>query len=151
MNEAWLILEQPDSTPKLKSLQDLSIRINVKVTEEIVDHIGLWINGGKHLLYRVLESSNLLHRPFCLVRLITNIPLNGVIPVRVPRRGGGPCSMTELGRTMRTIGTTALLVLWVTTPILVSHWGYWGGACGVVVSCCAASMQAHYRVRGGPE
>jgi hypothetical protein len=28
-------------SPKLKSLQDLSIRIKAKVTEEIVDYIGL--------------------------------------------------------------------------------------------------------------
>jgi predicted metalloenzyme YecM len=31
----------PDSSPKLKSLQDLSIRIKVEVTEETVDHISL--------------------------------------------------------------------------------------------------------------
>jgi hypothetical protein len=31
----------PDTSPKLKSLQDLSIRINPKVTEEVVHHASL--------------------------------------------------------------------------------------------------------------
>jgi hypothetical protein len=31
----------PGTSPKLKSLQDLSIRVNLKVTEEIMHHAGL--------------------------------------------------------------------------------------------------------------
>jgi hypothetical protein len=31
----------PDTSPKLKSLQDLSIRVNPKVTEEVMHHVGL--------------------------------------------------------------------------------------------------------------
>jgi hypothetical protein len=31
----------PDTSPKLKSLQDLSIRINPEVTKEVVHHAGL--------------------------------------------------------------------------------------------------------------
>jgi hypothetical protein len=31
----------PDTSPKLKSLQDLSIRVNPEVTEEVVYHAGL--------------------------------------------------------------------------------------------------------------
>jgi hypothetical protein len=31
----------PDTYPKLKSLQDLSIRVNPDVTEELVNHAGL--------------------------------------------------------------------------------------------------------------
>jgi hypothetical protein len=31
----------PGTTPKLKSLQDLSIRVNPDVTEEVVQHAGL--------------------------------------------------------------------------------------------------------------
>jgi hypothetical protein len=31
----------PGTSPKLKSLQDLSIRVNPKVTEEVVHHAGL--------------------------------------------------------------------------------------------------------------
>jgi hypothetical protein len=49
MNETWLIPKHPNSSPKLKSLQDLSIRIKAKVTEETADHIGLRVNGGPKL------------------------------------------------------------------------------------------------------
>jgi hypothetical protein len=31
----------PDTSSKLKSLQDLSIRVNPEVTEEVVHHVGL--------------------------------------------------------------------------------------------------------------
>jgi hypothetical protein len=31
----------PDTSPKLKSLQDLSIRVNPEVTKEVVYHAGL--------------------------------------------------------------------------------------------------------------
>jgi hypothetical protein len=31
----------PDTSPKLESLQDLSIRVNPEVTEEVVHHAGL--------------------------------------------------------------------------------------------------------------
>jgi hypothetical protein len=31
----------PDTSPKLKSLQDLSIRVNPEVTEEVMHHVGL--------------------------------------------------------------------------------------------------------------
>jgi hypothetical protein len=31
----------PGTSPKLKSLQDLSIRVNTEVTEEVVHHAGL--------------------------------------------------------------------------------------------------------------
>jgi hypothetical protein len=31
----------PDISPKLKSLQDLRIRVNPKVTEEVMHHAGL--------------------------------------------------------------------------------------------------------------
>jgi hypothetical protein len=31
----------PDTSPMLKSLQDLSIRVNPEVTEEVIDHAGL--------------------------------------------------------------------------------------------------------------
>jgi hypothetical protein len=32
---------EPGTSPKLKSLQDLSIRVNPEVTEEVVHHAGL--------------------------------------------------------------------------------------------------------------
>jgi hypothetical protein len=59
----------PGYSPKLKSLQDLSIRFKVVVTEEVIDDAGLWVNGGtQHLLstslslHRLLDQSNLLHQ-----------------------------------------------------------------------------------------
>jgi hypothetical protein len=41
MSETRLISVHPGSSPKLKSLQYLSIMIKAKVTEEIGDHISL--------------------------------------------------------------------------------------------------------------
>jgi hypothetical protein len=37
MTHTWA----PDTSPKLKSLQDLSIRVNPEVTEEVVHHASL--------------------------------------------------------------------------------------------------------------
>jgi hypothetical protein len=37
MTHTWA----PGTSPKLKSLQDLSIRVNPKVTEEVMHHAGL--------------------------------------------------------------------------------------------------------------
>jgi hypothetical protein len=121
------------------------------VIEEIVDHISLSVDGGTKLPYRVLESFNPLHHLLYLVRPITNIPLKGVIPIGVPCWGGGPCSTAEPRRTVRLVGTTTLLVLWVTTPIPSVPLGLLRGAYGAAAYCCAASMWAHYRVWGGPE
>jgi hypothetical protein len=39
--EQPLTPEHPDYSPKLKSLQDLSIRFEAMVTEEVVDDAGL--------------------------------------------------------------------------------------------------------------
>jgi hypothetical protein len=39
--EQPLILEHPGYSPKLKSLQDLSIRLEAMVTEEVVDDAGM--------------------------------------------------------------------------------------------------------------
>jgi hypothetical protein len=39
--EQPLIPEHPDNSPKLKSLQDLSIRFEAMVTEEVVDDASL--------------------------------------------------------------------------------------------------------------
>jgi hypothetical protein len=45
-NEHPLILVHPGSSPKHKSLQDLSIRIKTKVAEEAIDGVGLGVDGG---------------------------------------------------------------------------------------------------------
>jgi hypothetical protein len=63
------------------------------------------------LLQCVLNPSDPLHRLFCPVSPITNIPLKEAIQVGVLCRGGGLSSVVELERTVRVVGTTALLVL----------------------------------------
>jgi hypothetical protein len=45
MRQAITYIWAPGISPKLKSLQDLSIRINPKVTEEVVHHAGLGVEG----------------------------------------------------------------------------------------------------------
>jgi hypothetical protein len=39
----------PSTSSKLKSLQDLSIRVNPEMTEEVMHHAGLLVDGGFHL------------------------------------------------------------------------------------------------------
>jgi hypothetical protein len=40
---------EPGTSPKLKSLQDLSIRVNPEMTEQVMHHAGLRVDGGLHL------------------------------------------------------------------------------------------------------
>jgi hypothetical protein len=40
-DEQPLIPEHPDSSPNLKSLHDLSVRIKAKVADEAIDYVGL--------------------------------------------------------------------------------------------------------------
>jgi hypothetical protein len=124
MKKHPLIHAHPGSFAKLKYLQDLSVRIKTKVAEEVVDDVSLGVDGGaqlrsnSHILLQcVLDQSDPLHRLLCLVCLITATPLERVLPVWVACRGGGPCSVADPGRIVRVLGTTALLVLRVTTPI----------------------------------
>jgi hypothetical protein len=67
--EQPLIPEHPGYFPKLKSLQDLSISFEAMVTEEVVDDVGLWVDGGMQhrlsaslSLHRVLDPSDPLHQ-----------------------------------------------------------------------------------------
>jgi hypothetical protein len=113
----------PSTSPKLKSLQDLSIRVNPEVTEEVVHHAGLWVNGGLHLhlhvckvIHPMLESSDPFHHVLSLVNPITDVLLQRSVPVRVPGRGGGSGSVARLRVTMRGV-VTALMVTRVATPI----------------------------------
>jgi hypothetical protein len=48
-DEQPLIPEHLGSSPKLKSLHDLSVRIEGKVAEEAIDYVGLWVDGGAQL------------------------------------------------------------------------------------------------------
>jgi hypothetical protein len=72
----------PDTFPKLKSLHDLSIRVNPKVTEEVMHHASLLVDGGLHLhlhmckvIHPMLESPDPFHRALSLVNPITDVPL----------------------------------------------------------------------------
>jgi hypothetical protein len=50
----------PDTCHKLKSLQDLSIRVTPKAIEEVMHHAGLQVNGSFHLclhVYKVIHPS----------------------------------------------------------------------------------------------
>jgi hypothetical protein len=94
----------PGTSPKLKSLQDLSIRVNPEMTEEVVHHASLWVNGGLHLrlhmckvIHLMLESSDPFHCALSLVNPITDLLLRRGIPVRVPGRDGGSVSEARLG------------------------------------------------------
>jgi hypothetical protein len=71
MRQARTHIWAPGTSPKLKSLQDLSIRVNPKSTKEVVHHAGLEVDGGLHLHLHMckvirlsLESSNPLRRVF---------------------------------------------------------------------------------------
>jgi hypothetical protein len=52
-----LIPGHPTSPPKLKSLQDLSIRVNLEVTEEVMHHASLWVKGTCIFVCMVAKSS----------------------------------------------------------------------------------------------
>jgi hypothetical protein len=114
----------PGTSPKLKSLQDLSIRVNSEVTEDVMHHAGLWVNQGLHLhlhVYKVIHLSLKLPDPFhCVLSLVSpiiGVPLQWSIPVGVPGRGGGSGSEARLGVTMRGVVTTTLMVTRVATLI----------------------------------
>jgi hypothetical protein len=92
----------PDTSPKFKSLQDLSIRVNPEVTEEVVHHADLRVDARFHLrlhmckfIHPSLESYDPFHHALSLVNPITDVPLQRSIPVRVPGRGGGSTRVLE--------------------------------------------------------
>jgi predicted transcriptional regulator len=71
-----------DTSPKLKSLQDLSIRVNPEVTEEVMHHAGLSVNGNLHLhlhmckvIHLMLKSSDPFHCALRLFNSITDVSL----------------------------------------------------------------------------
>jgi hypothetical protein len=74
----------PDTSPKLKSLQDLSNRVNPEVIEEVMHQADMLVDGGLHLRFHVckvihlsLESSDPLHCALSLVNPITDVPPKG--------------------------------------------------------------------------
>jgi hypothetical protein len=124
MRQVWTHTWAPGTSPKLKSLQDLSIRVNLEVTIEVVHHASLRVDGGLHLclhmckvIHPSLETSDPFHRALTLVNPITDIPLQRSVPIRVPGRGGVSGSEARLGVTMRGVVTTTLMVTRVATAI----------------------------------
>jgi hypothetical protein len=114
----------PGTSPKFKSSQDLSIRVNPKVTKEVVHHAGLLVNGSLYLcldmckvIHPSLKASDPFHRALSPVNPITDVPHQRSIPVRVPSRGGGSSSEARLRVTVRGIVTTTLMVTRVANPI----------------------------------
>jgi hypothetical protein len=70
------------TSPKLKSLQDLSIRVNPDVTKEVMHHAGLRVDGSLHLCLHVctvihpsFDLSDPFHCVLGLVNPITDVPL----------------------------------------------------------------------------
>jgi hypothetical protein len=107
----------PSTSPKLKSLQDLSIRVNPEVTEEVVHHAGMQVDGSLHLhlhvckvIHQLLESSNPFHRAISLVNPITDVSLQRSVPVRIHGRVRSSSSKARLGVSVRGIVTTTLMV-----------------------------------------
>jgi hypothetical protein len=122
--QAWTHTWAPDTSPKLKSLLDLTIKVNPDVTKEVMHHAGLRVDGSLHLhlhvckvIHLLLEPSDPLHRALSLVNSITDVPHQRSIPVRVPGRGRGSHSETSLGVTVRGIVTITLMVTRVANPI----------------------------------
>jgi hypothetical protein len=102
--QVWTHTWAPGTSPKLNSLQDLSIRVNPEVIEEVMHHAGLRVDESLHLhlhickvIHLSLELSDPFHRVLSLVNPIINIPLQRSIPVRVPNRGGGSILEARLG------------------------------------------------------
>jgi hypothetical protein len=113
----------PGTSPKPKSLQDLSIRVNPKVTQR--GHASCWSVSRWRLASPFahvqsnplsLESSDPFHRVLSLVNPITDVPLQRSIVVRLPSRDGGSGSKGRLGVTARGVVTT-LMVTRVATPV----------------------------------
>jgi hypothetical protein len=93
------------------------------VTEEVVHHAGLLVDGSLHLclpmckvIHQSLESSDPFYRALSLVNPITDVPLQMSVPVRVPGRGGGSGLEARLRVTMRGIVTTTHMVTRVANP-----------------------------------
>jgi hypothetical protein len=69
------------------------------------------------VIHPSLESSDPFHRALRLVNPITDVPLQRIVPVRVPGRGGGSGLEDRLGVTVRGVVTTTLMVTRVATSI----------------------------------
>jgi hypothetical protein len=95
---------------KLKSLQDLSIRVNAEVVEEVVQHADVRFDGRVYLhlhtlelFHPTLDLFDPLHNAFCLAHPVTNISLEGVVPVGELGKGRGSNSVAWPRGTMRIV------------------------------------------------
>jgi hypothetical protein len=61
----------PDNSPKLKSLEDLSIMVNPEVTEEVTHHAGLRVDGSLHLHLHVCYHTRFLCQNQVLIICMT--------------------------------------------------------------------------------
>jgi hypothetical protein len=93
------------------------------VTKEVVHHAGLRVDGSLHLHLHVckaidplLESWDLFHRVLNLVNLVTDVPLQRSILVRVSIKCRGSGLEARLRVTVRGVVTTTLMVTQVATP-----------------------------------
>jgi hypothetical protein len=80
------------------------------VVEEVVQHVGLRVDGCVYLhqhalklINPALDLSDPLHRVFFLVHPVTDIPLKGVVPVGELGRGGGSSSVAWPKDTVRIV------------------------------------------------
>jgi hypothetical protein len=69
------------------------------------------------VIHLMLELSDPFYRTLSLVNLITDVPLQRSVPVRVHGRGGDSSSEARLGVTVRGVVTTTLMITQVATPI----------------------------------
>jgi hypothetical protein len=69
------------------------------------------------VIHPMLKSSDPFHRALNLVNPIIDVPLQRIIPVWVPGKGGGSGSEPWLGVTVRGVVTTNLMVTRIATPI----------------------------------
>jgi hypothetical protein len=94
------------------------------------------------VIHPSLESSDPFHHVLNLASLITSVPLQRSVLVKVPSRGGGSGSEARLRVTVRGVVTTTLMVTRVATPIpsvplgllRMSLW-----CCRVLLCCLHAS------------
>jgi hypothetical protein len=103
----------PDTSPKVKSLQDLSIKGNPKVTKEVV-HLRLHVCK---VIHPSLDSSDPFNRALSLVNPITDVLLQRSVPARVTGRDKGSGSEARLRVIVRGIVTTTPMVTRVAIPI----------------------------------
>jgi hypothetical protein len=103
-----------------------------------MQHANMLVNGRVYLclhtlklIHPALDRSDPLHRTFYLVHPLTDIPLEGVLPLRELGRGEGSGSMAWSRGTVRIVWTTTLMIPQKATPVPSVPLGLRGS-----LSCC---------------